>query len=294
MSSDRIAQAKAPRPRGWITWTPNTKTRALIDDVKAVFADYEAQLPLTARQIFYVLVGRDRIGKTERDYSRLCEHLQRMRRSRMIPFAYIRDDSVGEKPVSGYRSAGAVRDAIRHTLANAALHPDTGQAVHQIVLTEAAGMLPMIAQAVDAYGVTVLSSGGFDGVTFKHSLAERVTDDRRPAVIHHIGDYDPSGVHIYQSLAEDVVAFCEGHDVTFRRVAVTPGQIDEHALPMKPAKTTDARSFDGFGTVQCEALPPDVLQDLVRDAVGRHWDAETYNDALAVFDAGMDDLRAAN
>jgi hypothetical protein len=47
------------------------------------------------------------------------------------------------------------------------------------------------------------------------------------AEVLHIGDHDPSGVHVFSSLAEDVRAICDEHavDVTFTRLAVTPEQI---------------------------------------------------------------------
>jgi hypothetical protein len=57
-------------------------------------------------------------------------------------------------------------------------------------------------------------------------------------------------------------------EVTFDRVAVTPDQIRRHNLLTAPAKAHDKRSaWVGGGTVQAEALPPDVLTAEVRQAV---------------------------
>jgi hypothetical protein len=50
-------------------------------------------LPLTIRQIFYRLVGVHDYEKTERGYKRLCEHLNRARRARIVAMDAIRDDS---------------------------------------------------------------------------------------------------------------------------------------------------------------------------------------------------------
>jgi len=49
-------------------------------------------LPLTVRQVFYRLVATYGFEKTERAYGRLCEHLVRARRAKLIPFGVIRDD----------------------------------------------------------------------------------------------------------------------------------------------------------------------------------------------------------
>jgi hypothetical protein len=57
-------------------------------------------------------------------------------------------------------------------------------------------------------------------------------------------------------------------EVRFERVAVTVEQIRRYQLPTAPAKAHDKRSaWVGGGTVQAEALPPDVLTAEVRQAV---------------------------
>jgi hypothetical protein len=55
----------------------------------------------------------------------------------------------------------------------------------------------------------------------------------------HIGDHDASGVHVFQSLAEDVTAFvARRRSVSFHRLA-TPAQIIKLILPTASAKETD-------------------------------------------------------
>ena len=84
----------------------------------------------------------------------------------------------------------------------------------------------------------------------------------------HIGDHDPSGAHMFLALAEDVAAFAGeyGGHVRFTRLAVTPEQVDEYSLPTAPPKPGDGRAFHGQ-TCQAEALAPDVLNQILRDAV---------------------------
>lgn len=64
-----------------------------------------------------------------------------------------------------------------------------------------------------------------------------------------------------------------------QRIALTPDQIEDYALPSRPAKASDPRTanFDGDGTVEAEALPVDVLLDIVRDSIESFIDT----DALA-------------
>lgn len=67
--------------------------------------------------------------------------------------------------------------------------------------------------------------------------------------------------------------------VAFQRLAVTPEQIEEYELPTAPPKPTDNRSFEG-DTAQAEALPPDVLADILLDAIEEHFDMDVYAKAL--------------
>jgi hypothetical protein len=90
-----------------------------------------------------------------------------------------------------------------------------------------------------------------------------------PEVLH-LGDYDPSSVHLFKALAEDVGAMIEaldGNVPLFSRLAVTPEQIADLSLPSAPPKKTDRRAFDADYAVQCEAIPPDVLTAFLKDGI---------------------------
>ena len=128
-------------------------------------------------------------------------------------------------------------------------------------------MAPQLEAATEAYDVEVISGGGFDSTTAKHDLAEEFMGLKRVTVLH-IGDHDPSGTHMFSSLAEDIGAFMNGGraELEFVRLAVTPEQVVEYGLPTVPPKATDNRRFEGE-TTQAEALPPDVLAQIVLEAV---------------------------
>jgi hypothetical protein len=51
-------------------------------------------------------------------------------------------------------------------------------------------------------------------------------------------------------------------------------------LSTAPPKPTDRRSFEG-DTVQAEAIPPDTLAQIVRDAIEVRIDRATYDDVVA-------------
>jgi hypothetical protein len=45
------------REKGYAPWKPQKKTRVILAQVLEILDEYESELPLTARQIFYRLVG---------------------------------------------------------------------------------------------------------------------------------------------------------------------------------------------------------------------------------------------
>jgi hypothetical protein len=100
-------------------------------------------------------------------------------------------------------------------------------------------------------------------------------------VVLHIGDHDPSGVSMFLAFLEDVEAFVRelGGQATFTRLAVTPAQIREYRLPTAPPKATDNRAFSGQ-TCQAEALPPDVLANILRTAIEERVDQRVLDRVL--------------
>jgi hypothetical protein len=158
-------------------------------------------------------------------------------------------------------------------------------------------MVPQIARVAHPYGVGVYSSGGFDSLSAKWEAAARIVARPQPTLVLHIGDYDPSGVSIFDSAEADVtqlVADQAGDPgaVTFQRVAVTPEQIARYSLPAAPPKVRDRRGDWTAATVQAEALPPAVLADEVEEALCAHLDPEPLAVLLKLEAADRDELLA--
>lgn len=274
-----------PRAKGFSAWRPQKRTLTLLEDVEGVLGEYRRYLPMTVRQVFYRLVGLG-YPKTEDFYAKVQEMLNRARRSGRISFASIRDDGVsrrgGESEFGYYESPQDYYDA-HEELSNfyeRSWHAEQPTAV--TVLCEAEGMIPMIARTTGAYRIGVASSSGFDSLTAKYELYRdadyRYSEHDQRTVLLHLGDHDPSGVSLYESMAEDLEAFCDDRGqsglIEVRRVALLPEQITALGLLTKSedVKPTDDRSR-GFierglePAAQLEAVPPDTLSEIVREAV---------------------------
>ncbi|MFT3793027.1 MAG: hypothetical protein QM741_18605 [Rudaea sp.] len=275
-----LPKAVHGRPRGFADWRPQASALELVDRIQHVLDEYRDYLPLTARQIFYRLVGSFDYEKTETAYNRLTETLVRARRARLIDFASIRDDGFTADDDIGWSGLDEVKDAIANTVNDYRIDRQRGQHRRIALWCEAQGMLPQMKRAGARFSVPAYSSGGFDSVTCKHNMAKRFADLGNVLVLH-VGDHDPSGVHVFGALDEDVNAFIVdmGGKVEFRRVAVLPEHIEKYGLLTAPPKATDRRNFHGQ-TVQAEALPPDRLAELVREAIENNLDRDAFDIAL--------------
>jgi hypothetical protein len=260
----------------------------LLDEVEEILDEYDEQVPLTSRQIFYVLVGRYGCEKTEAASGRLGNLLVAARRAERIAWRAIRDDSLTvARPRPRYGDADSFVTRVARQIDDFELDPTLGQRIALEVWCEASGMVPQLQRVADPYGVEVYSGSGFESLTARFETMERVYDNlaanTRPkrTVVLRVGDLDPSGRSAVDSFAADVwellaeYPVADGHAdlssvLSVEHVAVTAAQIAEHELPTQPQKSEDKRGEHMNESVQAEALPPDVLAVVVDDAIRQH------------------------
>lgn len=266
------------RPKGFAKWNPRPQTLAIVNQVQEILEMYHAHLPMTVRQIFYRLVGAYGYEKTEKGYNRLAEHLVRARRAQLIPFDAIRDDGTIDHRPWGFADEVAFWEDVRDSAEQYKKDRMLPQPVSVELWCEAAGMVPQLARAMSKYSVPVYSTGGFSSVTVTHEIAERARDLDKRTIFLHVGDFDPSGQSIFDSMSKDALYFVAGYrggslaeaeeKFCAKRVALTLEQVEEHDLPTAPPKASDSRSANWYEeTCQLEAMPPDLLAETVIEAV---------------------------
>jgi hypothetical protein len=94
------------RPRGpQPHWRPKRETLRVLAAVEVVLDRYRDHLPVSLRQLFYVLLSDGVLAKTECEYKRMCEYVGMARRSGRIAWDAIRDDTqiAVEAPASFWR-----------------------------------------------------------------------------------------------------------------------------------------------------------------------------------------------
>jgi len=270
---------KRSRVRGYAPWKPQARARATLANVEQVLETYQAHLPMSVRQILYALIGRDQAEKG--DYEHLLDVMNRARRAGMIDFEAIRDDGISVIEPVTYTGIEDFHEETAIRARNYERDKQAAQPYYIELYCEAAGMIPQVARGVKQFSIPVYSGGGFDSTTARWEVAQRVVERNVPTVLLHLGDRDNYGDSIVTAWAEDIVAYVE-RDRPIQTikaipvtVALTAEQVEEYSLPTQPAKGSER---SGRPTCQLEALPPDILAGLIREAVAGWFDADIYHD----------------
>jgi hypothetical protein len=227
-----------------------------------------AMKPMTVRQVFYQATVRGLVEKSERGYDKVQVDLTRMRRAGELPYGWLTDNTRWQRKPRTY---GSVKEALAETarLYRRALWNDAG--VYCEVWLEKDALSGVIYPVTAEYDVPLMVARGYSSLSFLHDAAEDIGDLDAPVYIYHLGDFDPSGVNAAETIEASLREFAPDAGIRFERLAVTPEQITQWNLPTRPTKKSDSRA-KRFGpiSVELDAIEPDRLRDLVRDAIEKH------------------------
>lgn len=315
---------------GYVTYKPKDFATSVLKASRQVLIEYEAwESPFTVRQVFYRLVAEYHYEKTEAAYSSLGNFIARSRRAFqhrvfeeirdgksaqeardaavddgiLIPFDWIRDEKGQSSAPYFQESAEEFVDGMKAASQGFELDRQEGQSTRLELWCEANGTLPVISEVGDPYSVRTSSGGGYDSVTAKHELAKRIVrtwaeSQVRTAVLH-IGDFDPSGEGMFQTLDDDVTEMVRQFTgsyqvVTFHRIALREDQVIDMEIETAPPKPSDSRSeafildhpdaVEHFGSedisAQLEALVPSQIRELVETAIIERVDEDVRQEVL--------------
>jgi len=270
------------------------RSKAAVTDLKQVIYDVvAADHPMTVRQVFYQLVHRGVIEKSEAEYQqKVVRLLTAMRVAGELPFSWIVDHTRRRQvPRTFTNVAEAVEDtAIFYR--NSALR-DAPAYIE--IWVEKDALSGIMWNATSVYDVPLLSSKGMPSLTFLHWTAEQMRHEwevrGRPSYLYQFGDHDPTGTPIPPTIEARLREFCPDFEFTVERNALTEAQISEHRLPTRPTKrqgNSHAKSFEGE-SVELDALPPRILKATVTEAIERHITSEALA-ALRVAEESERDL----
>jgi hypothetical protein len=244
---------------------------------QAIYEACASSNPRTIRGLFYHLVGAGLIEKTEAAYKstvvRLCTD---MREAGELPWEWLTDNSRWMRKSPSYNSIDDFRERVK-SLFRRALWRDQNRYVE--VWCEKATLAGLIVDETDEWDVPLMCTSGFSSVGFLHSAALEIESRACRTFIYYLGDYDPSGLKIWENTQTKLRQYMQFDDlISFEKLAVTPEQITTYNLPTRPTKHSNhSRDWNGDESVELDAMPTDALVGLVRDAIKQHIDERAYD-----------------
>lgn len=255
------------------------RNRATKDEMEAraqFLIDYaQAHQPVTVRQLFYAATVAGLIEKSEKGYCKVQVQVLALRRDGRLPYGSIADATrYMRKP----RTFDGWQDALRDTaqLYRKALWAGTDLEVE--IWVEKSALAGVLYPVTAEYDVPLMPTGGYTSETFAYGAVNALRGSGRTLVIYSLYDFDRSRRDAQDSLREKVERFGHQFDVPvqFNVLGLTLAQVIELDLPTRPHKrnTVADQGWPYPIAAELDAIPPDTLRDMVREAIERHLPAQ--------------------
>ncbi len=253
------------------------RTRATQDEMEErarfLIAYAQRHRPVTVRQLFYaaVVASVPGIEKSESGYNKVQFQVLELRRAGRLPYWHIADSV---RYMRRPQTHDGWQDALKATaqLYRKSLWANSTEEVE--IWLEKSALAGVLYPVTSEYDVALMPTGGYTSETFAYSAVNNLRGSGKRLVIYALYDFDRSGEDAAESLREKVTRFGREFNVlvTFNRLGLTLDQVRDMNLPTRPPKrttTADKRWPHDFAA-ELDAIPPDDIRDLVRNAIENH------------------------
>lgn len=232
---------------------------AIVDEIR----------PCTVRQVFYQATVRGVIEKSEAGYAKVQTLLAAMRRNGVMPYDWLVDNTRWQRKSRSYGSpAEALAECAQFYRKDLWRSADC----YVEIWLEKDALSGVLLPVTGEYDVPLMVARGYSSLSFLYTAAEYIATLDVPAVIYHLGDFDPSGVNAGEKIEQTLREMAPNAEIHFSRLAVNYDQIDAWNLPTRPTKSSDSRAkrFGYSESVELDAIHPERLRQLVADGILKH------------------------
>ena len=285
------------------------KARARITDAKTPFLDainqilatFKGYWPLSERFIHYKLLNDPPLThaskpnsayRNEKRFSKMLSELAtRARIAGDIPEEAIEDET---RPVTVWQcfpEPGAfVQQQLDGLLKGYWRDLMQSQPNHIELLVEKNTAANILRHVAAPYCIPMTSGRGFSSLPPRIAMRKRFEASGKDKLVVVIcSDFDPDGDEIAHSFARSMRDDYDLSDIVAIKAGLTLAQVQEHELPSaveaKQSSTNYRRFAAKYGAAQnayeLEALPPELLQQITREAIDAVIDRELFNQELA-------------
>jgi len=262
----------------------NETKRSQVIEVVEKLKDY---WPITVRQCFYRMVSAGHIENNLGAYKSISDLLTELRHSEQVQWYAIADNHRRVTSKRGFGDSSEFLEIItRHLKTGYSRCLISNQQNYVEVAVEKDTLASIIETITYPFCVRLMINRGNLSTTFKKSFAERMLKAQslgQDGVLLYLGDFDPSGMMMFESFKKSVERDFGVTGIRFRRVALNPEQVSEFCLPksfvaIKP-KDPNAKKFireHGEYGVELDALDPPILQGIVKKAIEECFDMSLF------------------
>lgn len=273
-------------------WKPRGATLALLQRMQSVILHYQAQrIRMTLRQLYYQLVAANIITNQEKSYKKLSEMLTSARMAGFVDWTAIEDRV---RVPHRWPQWNNISSLMSSAIDSFRLPRHEDQENYIELWAEKDAISSVLRPICDMLHVHIVVNRGYSSASAMYDASKRfigaVDRGQRPLLLY-LGDFDPSGRDMDRDIVERLAEF--GVNVHFTRVGLTHEQIEQYHPPPNPAKVSDPRAEAyiaefGDSSWEVDSLPPEVLNQIVTDAISAEMDMDKYN-AVMERENGMKD-----
>lgn len=255
----------------------------LINDANDIINAYRKQGDqLTLRQLYYQFVSRDIIPNVQTEYKRLGSIINDARMAGLIDWDAIEDRTRNLNSFY-FPELGTPSDILESAANGHELDQWEDQENYVEVWIEKDALVGVIERVCNQWRVPYFACRGYNSQSEQHKAGKRLgrkVAEGKTIHVLHLGDHDPSGIHMTQDNSERLSLF-SGGEVELHRLALNLDQVKKHNPPPNPAKETDAR-FSGyvkkFGSScwELDALEPKLIREITEKNIKKLIDFEQW------------------
>lgn len=262
---------------------------AKVAQADGIIQQYLAQgLRLTLRQLYYQHVVANLITNEEKSYKNLGKLLSDARLAGLIDWDAIEDRVRVPRLPTEFDS---LEDLIDAAFRSFRLPRWEGQDNYAELWVEKDALSSVLAPLARQFHVTLMVNRGYSSQSAMHEAGIRfVTKEKQgfTPILFYLGDHDPSGEDMVRDVQDRLNTF--GSNVVVMKLGLTMAQVRQYNPPPNPAKVTDSRAAEyiakhGAQSWEVDALPPNVLQQIIRSAFSKIVDKAKMDAVIAKEDS---------
>lgn len=257
----------------------------IINSANEIISAYRKQGDsLTLRQLYYQFVAGDLIANKQSEYKRLGSIINDARMAGLIDWNSIEDRTRNLRDYY-FGELGSPESILESAAAGHELDNWNDQDNYVEVWIEKDALVGVIERVCEKWRVPFFACRGYNSQSEQHKAGLRLQnkiEEGKEVHILHLGDHDPSGIHMTVDNSERLTLFSE-NDIKLHRLALNMDQIKKYNPPPNPAKETDAR-FAGYvkkfgdSCWELDALEPKVIREITEKNIKNLINFDTWEE----------------